>query len=66
MPSPIAVQEYLDQFANRLLQDALNEATKAYWLRRAEQFDAVGTAACREIATACRNRARLAWDGDLR
>lgn len=65
MPHPALIEDYLEQFGKRLLQDALNEATSRYWLRRAEQFDAVGTANCDEIAKACRNRARLAWDGDL-
>jgi hypothetical protein len=30
----------LDHFRARILQDALTEATAAYWLRRAEQFEA--------------------------
>lgn len=30
----------LTQFSYRLLRDAMNEATAAYWLRRAEQFEA--------------------------
>lgn len=66
MSQPILIDDYLEQFAARFMQDALNEATSRYWLRRAAQFEAVGTATCDEIATACRNRARLAWDGDLR
>ena len=52
--------EHLEHFRARVLQDALNEATAAYWQRRAEAFAAVGTPACDEIAQACRNRARLA------
>ncbi|WP_343909043.1 hypothetical protein [Nocardioides aquiterrae] len=32
--------DYLDHFRARVLQDALNEAMAAYWLRRAEQFEA--------------------------
>jgi len=31
--------DYLDHFRARVLQDALNEATAAYWLRRAETFE---------------------------
>lgn len=27
-------------FGTRILRDAMNEATSAYWLRRAEQFEA--------------------------
>jgi len=30
---------YLGRFRARVLQDALNEATAAYWLRRAEAFE---------------------------
>lgn len=31
---------YLSHFQKRVMQDALAEATQAYWLRRAGQFDA--------------------------
>jgi hypothetical protein len=31
--------EYVDNFRRRVLQDALNEATASYWLRRAEDFE---------------------------
>jgi hypothetical protein len=48
---------YLGLFIERVLLDALNEATAAYWLRRAKEFDAVGTPVCGEIAQACRNAA---------
>jgi hypothetical protein len=30
----------IDHFRARILQDALTEATAAYWLHRAEQFEA--------------------------
>lgn len=30
---------YVEHFRARVLQDALNEATASYWLRRAEQFE---------------------------
>lgn len=36
----VRLGEHLDQFTRRVLQDALNEATVAYWLRRAEDFEA--------------------------
>lgn len=49
--------EYVEHFRARVLQDALNEAMPRYWLRRAEQFAAVGTPRCDAIATACRNKA---------
>jgi len=53
------LEDYVAHFRSRVLQDALSEATAAYWTRRAEQFEAVGNARCREIAQACRNRAAL-------
>lgn len=58
------LSEHVEHFRLRVLQDALNEATSAYWLRRAATFEAVGNARCDEIATACRNRASLALAGD--
>ncbi len=56
---------YANHFRCRVLQDALNEATAAYWIRRAETFDAVGNERCDEIALACRRRAALSLGGDL-
>lgn len=32
--------QYVEHFRARVLQDALNEATASYWIRRAEAFDA--------------------------
>lgn len=54
------LDDFVRHFSTRVLQDALNEATAAYWLKRAETFEAVGNARCDEIAIACRNRASLA------
>lgn len=31
--------DHVDHFRYRVLQDALNEATRSYWLRRAETFE---------------------------
>lgn len=62
--TPADLPEYVEHFRARVLQDALTEATAAYWLRRAEQFAAVGTPACDETAQACRNRAMLALSGE--
>ena len=59
------LSEHVQHFRQRVLQDALAEATAAYWQRRAQQFAAVGTPACDEIALACRNRASLALDGEV-
>lgn len=58
------LSEYVEHFRHRVLQDALNEATSSYWLRRADQFAAVGNARCDEIAQACRNRAAVALMDD--
>lgn len=54
------LSEYVEHFRARVLQDALAEATAAYWTRRADQFAAVGNARCDAIAQACRNKAALA------
>lgn len=35
----LEVEEYVEHFHRRVLQDALNQATRTYWLRRAEQFE---------------------------
>ncbi len=53
------LNEYVEHFRARVLQDAFNEATAAYWTRRAEKFLAVGTPTCDEIAQACQNAATL-------
>lgn len=55
----VGLDEYVQHFRLRVLQDAMLEATAVYWLRRARAFEDVGTATCDEIATACRNRAAL-------
>lgn len=57
--------EHVDHFQHRVMQDALAEATAAYWRKRAADFEAVGTPECDETAKACRNRARIALDGDI-
>ena len=31
--------DYVEHFRERVLQDALNEATASYWARRAEMFE---------------------------
>lgn len=59
------VVEHVDHFQHRVMQDALAEATAAYWNKRAGDFEAVGTPECDEVADACRNRARVALDGDV-
>jgi hypothetical protein len=53
------LDDHLDHFRARVLQDALAEATADYWHRRADAFAAVGTPTADETARACRNHARL-------
>lgn len=36
---PVQLGDYLDHFRWRVLQDGLAEATAAYWLKRAEDFE---------------------------
>ncbi len=55
---------HIEHFRARVLQDALAEATAAYWLRRADTFAAVVTPRCDEIAEACRHRATLGLGAD--
>lgn len=59
MSAPFAVGDYMEQFVKRMLEDAMANASAARWRRRADQFAAVGTAQCDEIALACRNHASL-------
>jgi S-adenosylmethionine:tRNA-ribosyltransferase-isomerase (queuine synthetase) len=54
------VGQTADHFMHRMLEQVMSEETRAFWIRRAQTFDAVGTTACREIAQACRNRAAMA------
>lgn len=50
---------YIENFQRRVIQDALAEATSAYWRRRARQFEGCGTASADEKAQACRNHATI-------
>lgn len=60
MPAPLRKigSVDLDQFARRLVQDALTEATVGYWRRRADTFDSAcsvpgeytGAASAEEVA----------------
>jgi hypothetical protein len=59
------LDDYVEHFRRRVLQEALQTATAAYWRRRAVTFAQVGTPACDEIALACYNASRLALGGDL-
>ena len=53
MSRPGALADYVEWFRLRCLQSALDEATSAHWLRRAEAFERVGTPECDEVAKAC-------------
>lgn len=53
------LDEHLHHFARRLIQDALQEATAAYWERRADTFATVGTPDADQTALACRRHAWL-------
>lgn len=50
---------FVDHFRARVLQDALNEALPAYWLKRADTFAAVGNPACNATAETCRRHAEF-------
>lgn len=63
MSGPSAIAASVAHFRERVLQDALNEATAAYWRKRAEDFRHVGTPECDEVAEACENRARVSLLG---
>ncbi|WP_297625685.1 hypothetical protein [Nocardioides sp.] len=42
-----------------MVLDLMLECSERYWLKRAGDFDKVGTPACAEIAKACRAKASL-------
>jgi hypothetical protein len=58
-----ALVEDIEHFQRRVLEDGLSQACSSYWLRRAGEFARVGTAACDEIAEACRHKAELSLVG---
>lgn len=64
-PPATKLEQHLNHFHHRVLQDALLEGTAAYWLRRADTFASVGTTACDAIALACRNKATFIRDTGL-
>ncbi|HEY3530388.1 MAG TPA: hypothetical protein VGK78_14675 [Nocardioides sp.] len=55
-----ALVQDIAHFRLRVLQEALDNASRSYWLRRAAEFDGVGTPTADATAQACRNRATLA------
>ena len=38
-PTPDALDAHLAQFQKRVIQDAMQQASRVYWLHRAEQFE---------------------------
>jgi len=55
----MTLDAYFDSFVRRVIADALAEATRSYWIKRAEVFAAVGNAHCDAVALACRRHAEL-------
>lgn len=58
-PAGSTVTIDVERIFRRWLQDVMTEATAAYWLRRADQLDKIGTDWSAEAAQACRNHARM-------
>ncbi|MCW2736102.1 hypothetical protein [Nocardioides sp.] len=58
--------EKIDRIAQLLIIDLLLQGSARYWLKRADDFAAVGTPACDEIARACRNKAVMCRSEDER
>lgn len=60
-----ALADYMAHFRRRVIEDALLEATSAYWRHRADDFDTVGTPTADATAQACRSHAQLLTDTGL-
>lgn len=60
-----ALVKHVTHFQRRVIQDAITEASAAYWDRRAATFARVGTPACDQTALACRRHAWLLRDTGL-
>jgi hypothetical protein len=52
----------LRQFQHRLIRDALNEATAAYWRRRANEFEAARPRDSDYPGNACPEQLDAQWD----
>ena len=48
-----------ENFARRMIQDAMAEQLRSYWPRRADSFASVGTPRCDAIALACCRHAEI-------
>ena len=51
--------EKIDRLARLIVIDLLLESSSKHWLKRADDFAAVGTEECNQIARACRAKAVL-------
>ena len=54
-----------ENFARRMIQDAMAEQLRSYWLRRADSLASVGTPRCDAIALACRRHAEIVQFQDV-
>lgn len=61
MVSPDDFLEYLAHFQQRVVNDAMLEASAAYWNRRAEQFEAAKPTATDFMGEADLERRRAQW-----
>ncbi|MCW2496584.1 hypothetical protein [Jatrophihabitans sp.] len=52
----------LRQFQHRMIRDALNEATDAYWRRRADEFEADRHRRSDYFGNACPEQLDAQWD----
>ena len=51
--------DVLDRIAKRFVRQTILEMMPAHWIRRADEFEAVGTPSCDQVALACRRHAYL-------
>jgi hypothetical protein len=56
------LESHVQHFQRRVMLDAIQTATAAYWRRRAATFAAVGTPTCDLLALNCRRHADLLED----
>lgn len=61
----MTLQAYVENFQRRVMQDALAQATAAYWDRRAAEFRAVGTPTADATALTCEHHAQFVRDNGI-
>lgn len=59
---PDTLEQYVEHFRARVLQDALNEATASYWIGRAEAFEAARPRPGDFTGNATRDDLREQWN----